>query len=170
MKKRILVVDDDIPVRESLKKVLMEAGYEVVLASSGEEAIVRFASNHIDLMILDLGLPFKDGWDVFEEVTRKNPYIPIVVITGLANQYDVSVAAGVDALLEKPIEAPVLLAVVEKTLAEPKENRLRRLCGYLRDTRYVPSANTVFRQRLSERAAAPYRFDLPRARWQGTKP
>src|SRR5690349_15768246 len=115
MKNQVLVVDDDTSVRESLKRLLTRAGYEVIVAGDGQEAIGR-CSAEIDLLILDLNLPIKDGWEIFDELTRRNPGLPVIIITGLTNQYETALAAGASALLEKPIEAPVLLGTVEDLL------------------------------------------------------
>jgi len=148
MRKRVLVVDDDASVRESLKKVLAEAGYEVALATDGQEAMDRFDPEQVDLLLLDLNLPIRGGWDVFERITTQYPLVPIIIITGLPNQYFTALAAGAGALMEKPIEVPTLLKTVEELLAEPKESRLRRLCGQLDDTRYVPPACRLFLEKV----------------------
>ena len=139
MRKRVLVVDDDQAIRDSLRKVLQGAGYEVVLAAEGLEADRRFEPDAIDLVVLDLNLPNQSGWDVFEHLTTRHPFVPILILTGLPNQYRTAVAAGVGALLEKPVEVSALLSTMETLLAEPAEARLRRLCGELQDTRYTPS-------------------------------
>ena len=59
MKKRILVVDDDPQIRESLRKVLRAEGYEVVLAADGQQGIERFDTERMDLLLLDLNMPVK---------------------------------------------------------------------------------------------------------------
>lgn len=75
---RVLVVDDDLAVRESLSKVLCEAGYEAVLAADGQEALQQVEQQPIDLLILDLRLPNKYGWDAFEQIKRMHPLLPII--------------------------------------------------------------------------------------------
>jgi two-component system, cell cycle response regulator DivK len=150
MKKRVLIVDDDISVRESLGKVLRGLDYEAVLAADGQEAMEWFAKGQIDLLLLDLGLPIMDGWNAFERITTENPLMPIIIITGLANQRDVAMAAGVGALMEKPLDVPRLLQTIQELLAEPKKARLLRLCGYAKDVRYIPSNSTLFLKKLRE--------------------
>jgi len=140
MKKSILVVDDDRSVRDSLKKVLEAAGYEVLLAAGGMEATIRFQAAPIDLLLLDLDLPNQSGWDVFGGLTTKHPFVPVIIITGLANQRRVAEAAGVGALFEKPVEATALLQRIKELLEEPPEKRLQRLCGHVEDTEYVRPA------------------------------
>jgi CheY-like chemotaxis protein len=147
MNKRVLVVDDDESVRASLKKVLLAAGYEVVLAAGGLEAAVRFEPGEIDLLLLDLNLPNQNGWEVFERLTTLHPFVPVIIITGLADQYRMALAAGVGALFEKPVEVDDLLRRMEQLLAEPEEVRLRRVCGYFQDTPLVrPSPHEMAKE------------------------
>jgi DNA-binding response OmpR family regulator len=143
MNRRVLVVDDDASIRSALKKVLEAEGFEVALAANGAEATERFKSGKTDLVILDLNLPGQSGWDIFEKLTRKNPSVPILVITALPNQCATAQAAGVGALLEKPLAVPVLLETMKRLLAEPPAQQLRRLCGYASDTRCVRAAGAL---------------------------
>src|SRR5690349_12225860 len=131
MKSRILVADDDCSVRESLKKVLEEAGYEVVAAVDGEDAERKFTSEPIDLLVLDLDLPKQNGWNVFGVVNAQNPLLPIVIISGLKNHEESELIPGVSAFLEKPIDAGTLLETVESLLKEPIEERLRKITTHL---------------------------------------
>ena len=140
MKEKVLVVDDDASVRESLRKVLADLGYEVALAADSREAVEQFEGGHVDLLLLDIGLPVKNGWDAFERITNEAPVLPIIIITGQANQHDMAVAAGVGALMEKPLEVTELLSTMQELLAEPIEARLLRLCGYGQEVRQMPSS------------------------------
>jgi CheY-like chemotaxis protein len=139
--KRLLVVDDDAAVREAIKPVLEGAGYQVMLALDGQDAVVRFGREQFDLMILDLNLPFLSGWDVFERLTTRYPLVPVIIITGLPDQFQTALAAGVATLMEKPVDAPALLTTIEELLSEPMDTRLLRLGGQLRDTRLIPPAS-----------------------------
>ena len=157
---KVLIADDDKSVRNSLRKVLEEADYDVLLASNGEEALKVFEGENVDLLLLDIGLPAKSGWDIFERITTEHPTLPIIIITGQTGQFEVATAAGVGALMEKPLDAPMLLRTIGELLAESKEMRLRRLCGYKRTTRFVMSASTLFLRELRERYSAPMRSTL----------
>jgi DNA-binding NtrC family response regulator len=139
-KKRVLIVDDDASVRDSISSVLREAGYEVLQSGDGQEAMAKFDSKQIDLLLLDLGLPNKSGWDTFEGFTTQNPMLPVIIITGHARQAAMAMAAGVGALMEKPLDAGRLLQTMQDLLNESEETRLHRLCGYGRSSRYIPSA------------------------------
>ena len=154
---KILVVDDDQAVRESLAKVLSHEGYEVILAADGAEALKRFSPKQVDLVLLDIGLPIKCGWDAFERMTKTNPALPII-ITGQADQFDAAVAAGVGAFVEKPVDVPELLKMMRELLAEPREARLKRLCGYRQDVRHVPPNSRVLLEQLRQRHETPFRY------------
>lgn len=120
MKKTILVVDDDASVRESVNKVLRGAGYEVVLASGGLEAVVRFQTHAIDLVLLDIGLPDQNGWETCTHLVREHPSVPIILITGHEGQFYFALAAGAAALIEKPLDAHRLLRLIGDLMDKPK--------------------------------------------------
>src|ERR1017187_4200036 len=170
MKKRILVVDDDASVRESLGKVLKGMDYEVVLAADGQEALERFEEGEIDLLLLNLGLPIMNGWDAFERITSENPLMPIIIITGHANQRDVAMAAGVGALMEKPVDVPRLLKTMQELLAEPKKARLLRLCGYTNDVRFISADSTSFLKMLRQQHPVQFRSRLAHRPEHSRKP
>jgi DNA-binding NtrC family response regulator len=140
MKSRVLIVDDDAAIRDSLKKILWSEGYEISLADDGPSASAQMAGGPVDLVLLDLNLSDESGWDVFDRLTTQDPLVPIIIITGLPHQFPTALIAGVGALIEKPIEVPALLKIIAEQLAEPKEKVLRRLTGYLNDTQHVPPA------------------------------
>jgi DNA-binding response OmpR family regulator len=130
MKKRLLIVDDDSSVRQSLKNVLEDSGYDVLVASDGKEAESKLNSLAVDLLIVDLNMPNKSGWDVLDDVTAQHPLVPTIVITGMADQLDTLRIGGGGALLEKPIDPPNLLQRIEKLLAETPEQRLLRISSF----------------------------------------
>jgi DNA-binding response OmpR family regulator len=137
-KNRILVVDDDPQIRESLRKVLSAEGYEVALAADGQEGIEQFSTERIDLLLLDLNLPGNSGWDLFGTLTYLNPVLPIIIITGRQNQQQLAAGAGVGALMQKPLDVPRLVQTITELLAESAETRLKRLVGLHHDVHYVP--------------------------------
>ncbi len=127
MKQRILIVDDDASVRQSLKRVLEDSGYSVLLAVDGEAAEAKLSSPAIDLLIVDLNMPNRDGWDVLDDARVKCPLVPIVVITGMADQLATLSIAGAAALIKKPVDPLLLLQKIEKLLSETPEERLLRI-------------------------------------------
>lgn len=125
----ILLVDDDASVRGSLEDVLVEEGYLVIPAHDGQHALELIALTSVDLVLLDLNMPRKGGWDTFERLSTEHPLVPIIIITARANQLFTALSAGVGALLEKPLDIPILLETMTRLLAESGEMRLARLAG-----------------------------------------
>jgi CheY-like chemotaxis protein len=116
-------------VREMIGRVLADENYHVLSAANGFEAIDLVSTHFIDLVLLDLNMPGKGGWDTFERITAENPNLAVIIITAKPNQLFTSLAAGVGALLEKPLDFPLLLKTVSDLLNEPPEQRLARLTG-----------------------------------------
>lgn len=146
MKKTILIADDDASVRKALGRVLENEGYRTILAADAPETIKRFESSPVDLLLLDVGLPVQNGWDTFERITSRAPTFPIIIttgITGKANQCDLAVAAGVGALMEKPLDVSQLLQLIREMLVESPEARLNRLCGGHHDTHFFRSPSAA---------------------------
>lgn len=140
MSKRVLIVDDDPSVAASLGGVLLSEGYDVVYARNGQEAIDGFRGyGQVDIVLLDLCMPVKGGWDTFEGLTAINPALPIVVITARSDQYSLAKAAGVAGLMEKPLIIPLLLDMLEHLLAESVTKRLARIAVQSPATLYARS-------------------------------
>ena len=137
--KRILLVDDDSTVRDSLNDVLVSRGYSVIPAENGQQALELANESSVDLVLLDLNMPVKNGWDTYEQLTREHPLIPVIIATARPNQLFTALGAGAGALLEKPIDIPTLLRTMEKLLAETAEQRLARLAGQKAEFHYKPS-------------------------------
>ena len=66
-------------------------------------------------------MPGKNGWEVLEVMERFQPFIPVIIITARANQYERAVVSGVDALMEKPLDLPLLVETIRRLLQEAKE-------------------------------------------------
>lgn len=127
MKKRVLIADDDPAVRESLRKVLEDDGYDVISAQDGEAAAKVLKNENVDLLLLDLEMPKLDGWDVFESARATRSLLPVIMITGLATELETRLIPGLDALFEKPIEVPVLLKKIQELLCETPFRRREKL-------------------------------------------
>jgi DNA-binding response OmpR family regulator len=135
-KNRILVVDDDSSVREMLTRVLIGEGYLVWTAPDGITGLELAAAKKIDLVLLDLNMPGKSGWQIFQRFMVENPLLTVVIITARSNQLFTALGAGVAALLEKPFNFPGLLQTIGRLLAEPVESRRARMEGQLANFQY----------------------------------
>jgi len=162
MKRKLLVVDDDRSVSNSLKKLLEAEGFEVFTAWDGSEAIEHFKANPIDLVLLDINLGTDDGWNVFQSMVDINPLVPTVMITAEYGQRNRAIAAGVEALIEKPIDVPSFLELIDRLLAEDAEGKLRRVCGEESYCRYVAKDYGTFLKLLEERRSAPLKLPIGR--------
>jgi DNA-binding response OmpR family regulator len=137
-KKRILLVDDDPAIRQILMRLLIEEDFYVLTAANGVEALVLAESMSFDLVVLDLNMPVKDGWETFEQLSAKNPLLPFILITARPNQFFPAMSSGVGALLEKPLDFVKLFDTIHNLLEEPPEIRLARMTGQPSVFRYVP--------------------------------
>lgn len=98
-------------------------------AANGLEAIEVASANSVDLVLLDLNMPGQGGWDTFERITSENSNLAVIIITAKPDQLFTSLAAGVGALLEKPLDFHLLLKTVSDLLNESAEQHLTRWSG-----------------------------------------
>jgi len=121
VRQRILLVDDDPGVRGSLSDVLVSEGYVVIPADDGQQALELASSTAVDLVLLDLNMPRKNGWETFERLSSDHPLVPVIIVTARPNQLFTALGAGVGALLEKPMDIKMLMHTIARLLAEPAE-------------------------------------------------
>src|SRR5258706_15934753 len=83
----ILVVDDESEIREGLELLLTSEGYGVSSAEKGESGLGKLGEQPFDLLLLDVSLPDRNGLELLREVRRRNPDLPVVVITAYGSIY-----------------------------------------------------------------------------------
>jgi signal transduction histidine kinase/ActR/RegA family two-component response regulator len=123
---RILVVDDEPPVREVLVDLLAGQGHEVIACEDGRSALARADGPPFDLALVDLSMPGLSGWEVAKGLRASQPGVPIALVTGWGDQIDLGDARsrGVDYLVAKPFNVDEMTRLVARALAhEPRENR-----------------------------------------------
>lgn len=124
---KILVVDDDPNISELLKKYFVNEGYEVKVASDGAEGVSLFKMFEPDLVLLDIMLPKKDGWQVCREI-REISSKPVIMVTAKGEVFDkvLGLELGADDFVVKPFDMKELSARVKAVLrryqAHPKES------------------------------------------------
>ncbi|MCX7697524.1 MAG: response regulator transcription factor [Bacteroidales bacterium] len=121
---RILLVEDDMSLGNTLKMFLTIKGFEVFLAKDGSEGLELFKKNpKLNLVILDVMLPKKDGFEVAREMKRLIPDIPIVFLTAKWMEEDIleGFRAGADDYITKPFSNQVLLARINAILQRTKK-------------------------------------------------
>lgn len=117
---RVLVVDDEQPIRDLLSKTLALADYEVDVAPDGRTAVDRMRIIHYDLLITDLRMPGVDGLNVIREARRLKADIPVIIVTGYSSEASAieAINLGVQGYLTKPFRVPRVLAAAAKALGE----------------------------------------------------
>ena len=115
---RLLVIDDEPAVGEVLSECLSLLGYDVEAARDGADGLARLARERFDLVVTDLRMPYLDGWDVLESARAITPGMPVIMVTGAAEDEDLerARAQGVR-LLAKPFTLQELKAAVRDALA-----------------------------------------------------
>ena len=129
----ILVIEDNGDSREMMKLLLEDLGYRVLAAANGHEALALAASNHLDLILTDLGLPDMDGIRVVRSLRILNTrlrHVPIIMLTALEGDeyYYPALRAGCADFLTKPTDFETLQTMIENLLDENCD-----------DTEYTPN-------------------------------
>jgi DNA-binding response OmpR family regulator len=127
VKKIILLADDDASIRTMVGRVLESENYNVVFACSGREAALRFMASPPHLVLLDLNMPDKDGWEAWRLMSFWQRLVPVIVITARPHQYEQALESKVDALMEKPLDLHLLLETIQGLLAESNAAHAARL-------------------------------------------
>jgi len=127
---KILTIEDDPNITELIDMYMTKLGYESVVASDGEKGLEFYFDESPDCVILDLMLPKINGWEVCRTIRLENPSIPILMLTGKGESYDIvkGLDLGADDYIVKPFDPNELSARVKAALrrtngfAETKEN------------------------------------------------
>ncbi|WP_454832227.1 response regulator [Pseudoxanthomonas wuyuanensis] len=114
---RVLVIDDEPQIRKFLDISLRAQGYQVTLAADGENGLIALASQGADLVVLDIGLPDKDGHEVLHEI-RQWSQVPVIMLTVRAGEGEKVAAldAGVNDYVTKPFGVQELMARIRSLL------------------------------------------------------
>jgi two-component system alkaline phosphatase synthesis response regulator PhoP len=114
---RVLVVDDELKIARLVRDYLSEAGFDVALAASGPAALAEFRSKRPDLVVLDLGLPGLDGYQVTRSI-RADSTVPIIMLTARTEETDriVGLELGADDYVVKPFSPRELVARIKAVL------------------------------------------------------
>ena len=117
--KRILVVDDETIVRETLSKLLSNFGYQVVCAQNGYDGLELFQNNSIELVLTDWDMPGMDGWSLAAGIKARSPGVPVIMVTG-KDREEVSQRlneSDVDGVIFKPLRVEEVKGTVHKMLS-----------------------------------------------------
>lgn len=122
-KNTILIVDDEVNICELIRLYVEKEGYKAVIANDGDQAVEKFKKENPDMILLDIMLPQKDGWQVCREI-RALSNVPIIMITAKGETFDkvLGLELGADDYVVKPFEPKELIARI-KAVFRRSENR-----------------------------------------------
>lgn len=125
MAKRILVVEDEEGIRQVIRDYLSQAGFEIIEAQNGKEALECITEQTFDLAILDVMLPYIDGWTLCKRVREKGD-IPVLFLTARGEEHDelMGFEVGADDYIKKPFSPAILVVRVKKLLGIQKGTQL----------------------------------------------
>jgi len=114
----ILVVDDEVEIREGLELLLTSEGYRVALADSGQQGLAALEHEPFDVLLLDVSLPDRNGLEVLKEIRARDPYLPIILITayGSIDMARQAFKSGAQDYITKPWSNDELLAQVQQAV------------------------------------------------------
>lgn len=118
--RKVLVVDDDPVVGQSFSRVLSGKGYIVITAEDGYDALAKLRAEKYDLVFTDLRMPGMNGMDVAEQVKARQPWTPVVIVTGYGSKRseERARAAGVSGFLHKPLSPEMIEESTERALLQ----------------------------------------------------
>ena len=124
MSKKILLADDSITIQKVVRITLADGDYNLITVDNGTEALERMKTEQPDLVLADVVMPGKDGYQVCEEI-KKNPslsHIPVILLAGSFEGFDEmkGAEAGADGYIIKPFESQMLISKVEEMLSKPR--------------------------------------------------
>ena len=152
MNEKILIIDDEADILESLEEILSQEGFRVRGASGGIEAIEIFRSQPFDLVITDLRMPHMDGMEVLNQVKQLDEFIEVIVLTGFANIENAITALkdnGAYDYLTKPLEDIDRLLISVNHALERRRLRIENRSSIKR----IEEANAQLERRVEERTA-----------------
>src|SRR5665647_131507 len=149
MKKKILIIDDDIDMCALLSRFLNKKGFEAEIALNGAKGLARFNEEHFDIVLCDFRLGDKDGKDVLLKIKEVKPETIVIIITGYS---DIKTAVDVIKLgafdyITKPLIPDEVINVIEKALATPSTELITPSVKAVvpkNKRQYVISANKEF--------------------------
>jgi CheY-like chemotaxis protein len=117
---KVLVVDDEEPLRKLVVTLLSKQGHQCITSSNGIEALNKIRQNKVDAVITDIAMPEMDGITLTKEILNLYPYLPIMVITGHSKKYSAesAIAAGARDFIEKPFSIEEFLLRLSKMMRD----------------------------------------------------
>ena len=123
---RVLIIEDEHKIANALKRVFQQEHYAVDVCYDGEEGLAMGTNQPYDIMIIDLGLPKKDGLQVIKELRQQSVHTPVIVLTakGSTSEKVAGLDAGADDYILKPFAMDEVLARVRALLRRPADQQI----------------------------------------------
>lgn len=126
---KILLAEDEASIREVLSRRLQQAGYEILEAKDGQEAIKLFKGNTVDVVLLDLVMPLKSGFDVLEEIRIKmKSKVPVIILSNLDQKEDLELTKNLGAdefIVKSNVSMRNLISRISR-VCDAKEGRTKK--------------------------------------------
>ncbi|MDY6912420.1 MAG: response regulator, partial [Chloroflexota bacterium] len=128
----IIVVDDEPSIRDVVSKALRAAGYDVMTAENGREALEMTARQRFDLMFLDIRMPGLSGYDVLSLMAAGNPATPVVMLTGVADEDSEAEAIQREAFayLKKPCKLSSITDIADRLLTNRADEEISNVASH----------------------------------------
>ena len=124
VRNRVLVVDDEPAICDSLQRVLELEGFRVESVFNAAAASARLQEGKIDLLLLDVNLAGESGWDLCRQARADDPALRVIIMTARPGQGTMAIASGADKLMEKPLDLPTLLETMRRLLSDRPRRRV----------------------------------------------
>ena len=123
--KRVLIIDDDLLIRDMLYDFLLEKGYQVLTASDESGALNAIEAREFDAAIVDLKLPDGDGLSIMKKLKTARPEVAVIMVTGHPSDdiRDKAYQSGAEAFLEKPFKVTRLASILKRALDEASHRK-----------------------------------------------
>lgn len=131
MKAKIIIVEDHEPIRNELKILLSKYGYEIIVLDRFDTVVEECLREDVDLILLDINLPFYDGYYVCRAIREKSE-VPIIVVTSRDSEMDeiMSINLGADDFITKPYNTQILLARISAMLKRTHKEKVNDFLQY----------------------------------------
>ena len=119
LSKKILVVEDELPIGKALEIKLKKSGYTVEVANNGQEALDLLTTSSYDLLLLDIMMPIVDGWTVLEQIKDRNMSVKVIITSNLSQDEDITRAKSLgasDFLIKSNESLQDIVSEVERVL------------------------------------------------------
>jgi len=165
----ILLADDSPHAQRMGERILREEGYQVVTLTDGQTAVERLSSVDPDVVIADVFLPGRSGFDLCRHIKANHRYMRVILTAGMLETLDESEArrAGCDAILKKPFEASVIMETIRPLVQEAQLARglfaedLAAQPAPLSDTPSIPASASADPERLQAAITLALQASLP---------